>query len=36
MTSKEYCKVAIAALEDRKAEDVKVIDIQPEPDSGNA
>ena len=28
MTSKEYCKVAIAALEDRKAEDVKVIDIQ--------
>lgn len=28
MTSKEYCKVAITALEDRKAEDVKVIDIQ--------
>lgn len=28
MTSKEYCKVAVAALEDRKAEDVKVIDIQ--------
>lgn len=28
MTSKEYCKAAVAALEDRKAEDVKVIDIQ--------
>lgn len=27
MTSAEYCKVAVAALEDRKAEDVKVIDI---------
>ncbi|MCI5872301.1 MAG: ribosome silencing factor [Clostridiales bacterium] len=28
MTSNEYCKVAVAALEDRKAEDVKVIDIR--------
>lgn len=28
MTSREYCKLAVAALEDRKAEDVKVIDIQ--------
>ena len=28
MTSKEYCKIAIAALEDRKAEDIKIIDIQ--------
>ena len=24
----EYCKVAVAALEDRKAEDVRVIDIR--------
>lgn len=28
MTPNEYCKVAVAALEDRKAEDVKVIDIR--------
>lgn len=28
MTSAEYCKVAVAALEDRKAEDIKVIDIR--------
>ena len=28
MTSKEYCKIAVAALEDRKAEDIKIIDIQ--------
>lgn len=28
MTSLEYCKIAVAALEDRKAEDVKVIDIR--------
>ena len=28
MTSREFCKIAVAALEDRKAEDVKVIDIQ--------
>ena len=28
MTSQEYCKIAIAALEDRKAEDIKIIDIQ--------
>lgn len=28
MTSLEYCKVAVEALEDRKAEDVKVIDIR--------
>jgi ribosome-associated protein len=28
MTSIEYCKIAVAALEDRKAEDVKVIDIR--------
>ena len=28
MTSAEYCKIAVAALEDRKAEDVKVIDIR--------
>jgi ribosome-associated protein len=27
MTSKEYCKAAITALDDRKAEDIKVIDI---------
>jgi ribosome-associated protein len=27
MTAKEYAKIAIAALEDHKAEDVKVIDI---------
>jgi ribosome-associated protein len=27
MTSKDYCKLAIEALEDRKAEDIKVIDI---------
>ena len=24
MTSQEYCKIAVAALEDRKAEDVTV------------
>lgn len=28
MTASEYCKAAVAALEDRKAEDVKVIDIR--------
>lgn len=28
MTSIELCKIAVAALEDRKAEDVKVIDIR--------
>lgn len=28
MTSAEYCKIAVAALEDRKAEDVTVIDIK--------
>ncbi|MDD6058405.1 MAG: ribosome silencing factor [Clostridiales bacterium] len=28
MTSRELCKIAVAALEDRKAEDIKVIDIQ--------
>lgn len=28
MTSSEFCKIAVAALEDRKAEDVKVIDIR--------
>jgi ribosome-associated protein len=28
MTSKEFCKIAVAALEDRKAEDIKVIDIR--------
>lgn len=28
MNSAELCKIAVAALEDRKAEDVKVIDIQ--------
>ena len=28
MTSAEYCKIAVAALEDKKAEDVKVIDIR--------
>ena len=28
MTSKELCKIAVAALEDRKAEDVKIIDIR--------
>lgn len=28
MTSTEFCKLAVAALEDRKAEDVKVIDIR--------
>lgn len=28
MTSLEYCKIAVEALEDRKAEDVKVIDIR--------
>lgn len=28
MTANEYCRVAVAALEDRKAEDVKVIDIR--------
>jgi ribosome-associated protein len=27
MTSKEYCKVAIKALDDRKAEDIRIIDI---------
>ena len=27
-TSQEYCKIAVAALEDRKAEDVKIIDIR--------
>lgn len=28
MTSSEFCKIAILALEDRKADDVKVIDIR--------
>lgn len=28
MTSKDFCKLAVNALEDRKAEDVKIIDIQ--------
>ena len=28
MTSAEYCKIAVKALEDKKAEDVKVIDIR--------
>ena len=28
MTSNEYCKIAIAALEDRKAEDIRIIDIR--------
>lgn len=28
MTSVEYCKIAVKALEDKKAEDVKVIDIR--------
>ena len=28
MTSAEYCKIAVNALEDKKAEDVKVIDIR--------
>lgn len=28
MTSSEFCKIAVAALEDRKAEDVKIIDIR--------
>lgn len=28
MTSNEYCKVAVSALEDRKGEDIKVIDIR--------
>lgn len=28
MTSLEHCKIAVEALEDRKAEDVKVIDIR--------
>lgn len=28
MTSNEYCKIAVAALEDRKAEGVKIIDIR--------
>lgn len=28
MTSAEYCKTAVAALEDRKAEDVTIIDIR--------
>lgn len=28
MTSLEYCKIAVEALEDRKAEHVKVIDIR--------
>lgn len=28
MTALEYCKIAVAALKDRKAEDVTVIDIQ--------
>ena len=48
MTSKELTKLAVAALEDRKAEDVTVIDIseispiyhckrnQPESAPGNA
>ena len=28
MTSAEYCKIAVKALEDKNAEDVKVIDIR--------
>ena len=28
MTSAEYCKIAVKALEDNKAEDVKIIDIR--------
>ena len=28
MTSAEYCKISVKALEDKKAEDVKVIDIR--------
>ena len=28
MTSAEYCKIEVKALEDKKAEDVKVIDIR--------
>ena len=28
MEAAEFCKIAVAALEDRKAEDVKVIDIR--------
>ena len=28
MTSSEYCKIAVKSLEDKKAEDVKVIDIR--------
>lgn len=28
MTSAEYCKIAVKVLEDKKAEDVKVIDIR--------
>lgn len=28
MEATEFCKIAVAALEDRKAEDVKVIDIR--------
>ena len=28
MTSNEFCKIAIAALEDRKAEDIRIIDIR--------
>lgn len=28
MTSSEFCKIAVAALEDRKAEDVRIIDIR--------
>ncbi len=28
MTSVEYCKIAVAALEERKAEDIRVIDIR--------
>ncbi len=28
MTSEEYCKIAVAALEERKAENIRVIDIR--------
>lgn len=28
MTSEEYCRIASAALEDRKAEDLKIMDIR--------
>lgn len=28
MEAAEFCKIAVAALEDRKAEDIKVIDIR--------